>query len=180
MDGISLRRIGCIAASVTFVATLVANLSAGDQGLGAVRVVPSPNDASEFGEIGEAIPFRDGPYGDHPHYGSPAAPSIGYQHYDLESKHYGNWYLPKLFGWGKAERCQPRAFRPRGLGNLINPPSTCYRIDYHPFVLKDARTRFGPSYFMRQPDPRCECCSHGRGESDCQTCGKVAYDRPTR
>lgn len=179
MDGITRRSIGWAAAVFCLCA---APLSAEQPWAGAGQIVVPPH---EQPPVGPAVPFRDGPYGDHTHLGDPQAPSVGYPHYDLETKHYDHWYLPKLFGWGKAERCSPRPFRPRGYGNLSNPPSTCYRIDYNPYVLEDARTRWGPSYFMRQPDPRCDCghceqcCakSHFRARNE-EACRRVVgYDQ---
>lgn len=100
-------------------------------------------------------PFRDSEYGDMVHRGDPDAPSAGHPHYDFPSKQYGHWFRPRAFGLTTRERCKPRIFRPRGFGNLSNPPATCYRIDYHPFVLEDASTKFGPSYLRRSGDLRC-------------------------
>jgi hypothetical protein len=102
-------------------------------------------------------PFRDTEYGDRPHFGTPDAPSRGYAHYELPSERYGQWYRPRAFGLGKNERCAPDAFRPRGYGNLAARPCTAYRIDYHPFVLENPASDFGPSYYRRQPDQRCSC-----------------------
>ena len=99
--------------------------------------------------------FRDTEYGHLPHYGDADSPGRGHAHYDYPSQRYGQWYRPKAFGLTQTERCLPRPFRPRGSGNLQNRPSTCYRIDYNPFVLKDPTTEYGPSYFLRQPDGRC-------------------------
>lgn len=100
-------------------------------------------------------PFRDTEYGHLPHYGNEDSPGRGYAHYDYPSQRYGQWYRPKVFGLTQTERCLPRPFRPRGQGNVQNRPSTCYRIDYNPFVLEDPTTEYGPSYFLRQPDGRC-------------------------
>lgn len=99
--------------------------------------------------------FRDTEWGDVPHYGDANRPSRGYPHYDWPNERYGQWYRPQAFGLGQYERCQPRPFRPRGYGNLSNRPKTCYRMDYHPYVLKDPTTEYGPSYYLRQPDERC-------------------------
>lgn len=99
--------------------------------------------------------FRDTEYGDVPHGGEVDAPGRGYPHYDRPAERYGPWYRPKSFGLGVAERCRPRPFRPHGYGSLFNDPSTCYRMDYHPYVLKSAVSRFGPSYHLRRSDPRC-------------------------
>ncbi len=102
-----------------------------------------------------AAPFRDTEYGDVAHRGDTDAPSAGHPHYDWPSQRYGHWYRPRAFGLTTRVRCKPRLFRPRGFGNLSNPPVTCYRIDYHPFVLTDASSKFGPSYHRRRGYLRC-------------------------
>lgn len=102
-----------------------------------------------------SVPFRDTEYGDVPHYGEEDAPSRGYPHYDYPFERYGQWYRPRAFGLKQEERCLPRPFRPRGYGNLQKRPSTCYRMEYRPFELVDPSTKYGPSYFLRQPDSRC-------------------------
>lgn len=117
----------------------------------------SPMVPQEAG-FGETAPiFRDSIYGDRPHYGEPDAPAFGHPHYELPSRRYGIWYRPRDFGLGRAERCQPSDFRPRGYGNLFNRPSTCYRMDYRPYVMQETVSRFGPSYYRQQPDGRCTC-----------------------
>jgi len=100
-------------------------------------------------------PFRDTEFGDVPHYGDENRPSRGYPHYDYPTERYGQWYRPRAFGLKQEQRCLPRAFRPRGYGSLLKRPSTCYRMEYRPFELIDATTKFGPSYPLRQPDGRC-------------------------
>lgn len=100
-------------------------------------------------------PFRDTEYGDIPHYGDENRPSRGYPHYDYPNERYGQWYRPRAFGLKQRERCLPRPFRPRGYGNLEKRPSTCYRMEYNPYVLEHPGTKFGPSYMYRQPDGRC-------------------------
>lgn len=99
--------------------------------------------------------FRDTEYGDVPHYGEADSPGRGYPHYDHPNQRYGQWYRPRAFGLTQTELCLPRPFRPRGYGNLQTRPSTCYRVDYNPFVLKDPTNEYGPSYYLRQADGRC-------------------------
>jgi hypothetical protein len=181
MDQNHLRQFGRLASAVALL------VFAGSSQL----MAEQPEDPSVtpfFGRPSKTAPFRDTEFGAHAHYGSPDSPDRGHPQYDLPSQHYGEWYRPRAFGWGKKERCEPRPFLPRGLGNLGNPRSTCNRMDYHPYVVKDARSRYGPSYFQRQPDPRCDydclCgrCSdairaHCEGDDECQCETCSAHDR---
>lgn len=105
-------------------------------------------------------PFRQSPLGAFPHLGNGSTGGQGYRHYDHPDYRYDIWYRPDRFGWGVAERCAPPPFRPRGYGNLFNRPSTCYRMDYNRYVLKNHRTEYGPSYYLRSPDQRCPDCDH--------------------
>jgi len=102
-----------------------------------------------------APPFRDTEFGSHPHFGQPHDGGRGYRHYSLPAYRYDIWYRPRGFGMGIAERCSPAPFRPKGYGNLFNEPSTCYRMDYSRYALKNYATDYGPSYYRRQPDQRC-------------------------
>jgi hypothetical protein len=102
--------------------------------------------------------FRNTEFGAGPHPGPPTAPSRGYSHYDFPSERHGIWYRPKSFGLGKAERCSPGPFRPRGYGSLFNRATTCYRMDYHPYIAESVEGRFGPAYYRRLPDPHCPPC----------------------
>lgn len=116
-------------------------------------------------------PFRDGQFGHLPHLGQPDDGGQGYPHYDYPNYRYDLWYRPHAFGWGKAERCAPDPFRPRGLGNVFNEPSTCYRLDYNRYVIKNYRSEYGPSYYHRLPDERCDdydfCKHHRKVHCDC-------------
>ncbi|MFQ5731453.1 MAG: hypothetical protein ACE5KM_05820 [Planctomycetaceae bacterium] len=107
-------------------------------------------------------PFRDGPFGHHHHAGLPDDGGQGYRHFDHPNYRYGLWYRPHAFGYGVAERCPASPFRPRGYGNLFNDPSTCYRIDYNRYVVKNYASDYGPSYYRRRPDERCEDYDLGR------------------
>ena len=51
----------------------------------------------------------------------------------------------------------PTPFKPRGYGNLFARPSTSHRMDYSRPYLIDPYSEYGPSYYVRQPDPNC-CC----------------------
>ena len=102
--------------------------------------------------------FRNTEYGAGPHPGMEEAPSRGYSHYDYPSERHGIWYRPKSFGLMMPQRCAPSPFRPRGYGDLFNRPVTCYRMDYHPYIVENTDNRFGPAYYRRQYDPHCPPC----------------------
>lgn len=116
-------------------------------------------------------PFANSPFGAHPTLGTPENGGQGYPHYSMPDYRYDVWYRPDRFGWGVAERCAPPPFRPRGYGNLFNRPSTCYRMDYNRYVLKNHRTDYGPSYYFRSPDQRCPDLDHSeRHRPGCDSC----------
>ncbi len=100
-------------------------------------------------------PFRDSPYGDRVHYGNGVQPSSGYPNYEMPMQRYDMWYLPRLFGITRRERCMHRGFNPNGYGNLFAEPSTQYRMDYRPHVVNDHDSSFGPAYYRRQPERHC-------------------------
>lgn len=92
----------------------------------------------------------------YPYPGPPGAPTHGYPNYDVPDRHFDIWFRPQFWGVTKRERCAiPDPWRPRGFGNLFARPSTSHRMDYHRYVLVDALTGYGPSYYLRQPDQRC-------------------------
>lgn len=116
-------------------------------------------------------PFSRSPLGATPDLGDANDGGIGYRHYDYPGYRYGVWYRPHRFGWGIAERCAPAPFRPRGYGNLFNEPSTCYRMDYNRYVLKNHRTDYGPAYYFRSIDQRCPDYDHSdHHRPDCDGC----------
>lgn len=116
-------------------------------------------------------PFRNSEFGAYPHFGTPEDGGAGYRHYDDPAYRYDIWYRPHAFGWGIPERCAPAPFRPRGYGNLFAEPSTCYRMDYNRYVLKNHRTDYGPSYYRRSPDQRCDTYDHsGHYRPECDPC----------
>jgi len=121
---------------------------------------PALQTPKENKALPEVPPFRDLPFGTVPHYGTSEDGGVGYRHYDFPNYRYGIWYRPRGFGWGIAERCAPQPFRPRGYGNLFNEPSTRYRMDYNRYVLTNYRTDYGPSYYRRHIDQRCDTYDH--------------------
>lgn len=138
-----------------------------------VPPTPAPGALPDMGNRPTPPPFQFGPYGAHPHLGQGGEGAQGYLHYDHPNYRYGHYYRPAQFGRGAAERCAPSPFRPRGYGNLFNEPTTCFRIDYNRFVLRDYKTEYGPSYYRRLPDPRCadhDCTAKYR--PGCDACGE--------
>ncbi|GAB4146683.1 MAG: hypothetical protein Tsb009_19480 [Planctomycetaceae bacterium] len=135
--------------------------------------VPTPPNVVEQKIQLSPLPFQYGDYGHLPHEGDGESPAQGYPHYDHPSKRYGHFYRPKAFGRGVEERCAPSPFRPRGYGDLFNEPTTCYRMDYHRFTLKNGSSLYGPSYYRRQPDPRCaEYDYTEKYRPGCNACGE--------
>lgn len=99
-----------------------------------------------------------------PDLGSGNSPSFGYKHFPLPLNMFGSWYRPRASTLTKAQRCAPDAFRPRGFGHLFARPCDSFRMDYNPYVVKENRTEYGPSYLLRAQDQRCEDCN------DCKHC----------
>ncbi len=92
----------------------------------------------------------------YPYPGPEFAPTHGYPNYDLPNRFFGLWFLPKAWGLTKRERCSlADPFKPRGYGNLFARPSTSHRMDYRRPYIFDSYTTYGPSYYVRQPDPNC-------------------------
>lgn len=81
-------------------------------------------------------------------------------HYTMPNHHYTGWYRPRAFGRPKHIRCEMDRFRPRGFGHLFNEPCTPNRIDYAPYKLASWDAQYGPAYYVRQGDQRCEHCDH--------------------
>jgi hypothetical protein len=119
--------------------------------------------------VGKVPPFRDSFLGAHPTLGAPDDGGLGYTHYGHPPYRYDIWYRPHAFGYGPAERCAPGPFRPRGFGDLFAEPSTCYRMDYSRYVMKNYGTDYGPSYYRRRASETCntyDLSQHYRPECD--------------
>ena len=98
----------------------------------------------------------------YPHPGPEWAATHGYPNYDLPDRHFDVWFRSQAWGLTKRERCAiPDPWKPRGFGNLFARPVTSHRMDYNRPVLVYPYSEYGPSYFVREPDP--ECCVR-----DCQ------------
>lgn len=98
--------------------------------------------------------------------GAPGSAGNGFNHFSNPFDRYTTWYRPRAASLTKYQRCEPESFRPRGFGNLFARPCDGYRMEYEPYGLDDAPSKYGPSYFARMPDPRCDDCCHG--EDDCR------------
>ncbi len=133
-------------------------------------VAQTPADAAYQGTSpdlprGYALPMPSGPRSvptgmdeirQYPYPGPEFAPTHGYPNYDLPNRFFGVWFLPRFWGLTKWERCaQAAPFKPRGFGNLFARPSTSHRMDYRRPYIFDSYTEYGPSYYVRQPDPNC-------------------------
>lgn len=94
---------------------------------------------------------------DYPHPGPEWAATHGYPNYDWPDRHFDVWFRSQAWGLTKRERCAiPDPWKPRGLGNLFARPVTSHRMDYNRPVLVCPHSEYGPSYYLREPDP--ECC----------------------
>lgn len=92
----------------------------------------------------------------YPHPAPQWAATHAYPNYDFPDYMFGIWFRPQGWGLTKRERCAiPDPWRPRGKGNLFARPSTPHRMDYNREVVVHPYTSYGPSYYVRQPDPRC-------------------------
>jgi len=111
-----------------------------------------------------------------PNYGAPGSAGSGFRHYSSPMERYTNWYRPKAATLTQAQRCEPDAFRPRGMGNLFNRPYDGFRMDYEPYAIGDAASTYGPAYILGAPDPRCapECCLEERCDH-CKQCDKGSH-----
>lgn len=125
----------------------------------------SPGNAAVWNDPGCYQPpyLRDTQLGARPHGGHSCSPTLGHQHYDLPSKHYGMWYRPAAFAEDTNPQCKSRIFNPRGSG--WGHRLDCLQMDYHPYVVKQLPSSLGPSYYQRQPLEPCHCCLQGRGAS---------------
>lgn len=112
---------------------------------------------------GELDPNGFDQYRREPDLGSGSSPSYGYKHFPHPLNMFGTWYRPRASTLTKAQRCAPEPFRPRGFGNQFARPCDSFRMEYSPYLLKENRTEYGPSYLLRAPDQRCE---------ECGKCGK--------
>ncbi len=94
----------------------------------------------------------------YPNPGPPHAPTHGFPNFDFPDRFFGVWFRSNAWGATKRERCAiPHPFRPRGFGDLFVRPQTSHRMDYSRPYLVDTTTEYGPSYYVRQPDPNCGC-----------------------
>jgi hypothetical protein len=125
-----------------------------------IDAMDAPKQYLKPSNVGTIPPFRDSFLGAQPYLGRPDQGGVGYTHYDYQRYRYDIWYRPHAFGYGAAERCTPSPFRPRGYGNLFAEPSTCYRMDYSRYALKNYGTDYGPSYYRRQASETCDSCDH--------------------
>lgn len=113
-----------------------------------------PSHSSGFGA--EMPPTGMDVYRQYPHPGPEWAATHGYPNYDYPDHLFGQWFRSQAWGLTQRERCGiPAPWRPRGLGNLFARPSTPHRMDYNRRILIDPHTGYGPSYYVRQPDPNC-------------------------
>ena len=114
-------------------------------------------------------------YRQYPDLGVPSSPANGYKHFTGPFHAFTTWYRPRAATLTPAERCPPQPFRPRGYGNLFARQCDPYRMEYTPYTLHDGNSLYGPSYLLRQPDPRCvgcgtcEDCCRGN-QSNCENC----------
>jgi len=95
-----------------------------------------------------------------PQTGALGSAASGYQHFSLPMHRYTQWYRPRAATLTPCRRCEQNPFRPRGLGHLFARPCDGYRIEFTPHAMCDGRSRYGPAYIARQPDPRCDHCDH--------------------
>lgn len=99
-------------------------------------------------------------YRHEPDLGAGSSPSHGFKHFPFRMHMFTTWHRPKASTLTKSQRCAPDAFRPRGLGHVFARPCDSFRMDYSPYVLYDGDSKYGPSYYYRTPDPRCDDCDH--------------------
>jgi len=125
-----------------------------------IDAMDAPKEYLKPSNVGTVPPFRDSHLGAQPHLGQPDDGGVGYTHYDYPRYRYDIWYRPHAFGYGTAERCAPSPFRPRGYGDLFAEPSTCHRMDYSRYVVKNYGTDYGPSYYRRQANETCDTYDH--------------------
>ncbi|MEZ6060759.1 MAG: hypothetical protein R3C19_10380 [Planctomycetaceae bacterium] len=95
-----------------------------------------------------------------PDLGGEGSAGHGFQHFSMPMHSYTTWYRPRAATLNECVRCAQDSFRPRGFGNLFARPCDGYRMEYTPYVLGGDRSKYGPAYIARQPDPRCRDCDH--------------------
>ena len=95
-----------------------------------------------------------------PNLGAGSSPGFGFKHFPFSMHMFTTWHRPKASTLTKCQRCAPESFRPRGYGNLFARPCDSFRMDYSPYILSDAYTKYGPAYMYRHHDLRCDDCDH--------------------
>ena len=103
-----------------------------------------------------------------PDLGAPGSAGNGYHHFSMPFDRYTNWYRPRAATLTNYQRCAPSPFRPRGFGNMFARPCDGYRMEYEPYTLEDAPSKYGPSYIARMPDPRCNACCLDHDDDECE------------
>ena len=179
----------CIPMAVFVIALLIGQLSCHAQSqvpqMNGGRVQPNPssspslepsrNSLRKFAPIrtGEAEMPEDSFNGyaqirSTPDLGAPGSAGNGFHHFSMPFDKYTTWYRPRAATLTKHQRCGPDTFRPRGFGHLFARPCDGFRMEYQPYTLGDAPSKYGPSYVARMSDPRCKCCGHCRDECECE------------
>lgn len=140
-----------------------------------LSLVPSKYSLRKFAPIrtGDAVMPEDSFNGyaqirSNPDLGAPGSAGNGFHHFSMPFDRYTSWYRPRAATLTKYQRCAPGPFRPRGFGNLFARPCDGYRMEFEPYTLADSPSKYGPSYFARLPDPRCNNCCHGQDECECE------------
>lgn len=145
---------------------------------GSMGYVPSRNSLEKFAQKRTGGPMMpQGAFNGYsaqrlsPDYGANGSGGQGFSHFPAPLSRYSNWYRPRASTLQREQRCQPDAFRPRGLGTLFAEQRDGYRMDYQPYAVGDGNSEYGPAYFSRQQDPRCKGdCLLEFEEDQCQEC----------
>lgn len=103
-----------------------------------------------------------------PDLGAPGSAGNGFNHFSTRFDKYTSWYRPRAATLTKSQRCAPAPFRPRGFGNMFARPCDGYRMEFEPYSLADAPSKYGPSYFAQMPDASCSCCCQDECDCECE------------
>ncbi|RLT19899.1 MAG: hypothetical protein DWI29_04675 [Planctomycetota bacterium] len=140
----------------------------------AQSLIPSKYSLRKFAPIrtGDAAMPQDSFNGfaqnrSNPDLGAPGSAGNGFHHFSMPFDRYTSWYRPRAATLTKYQRCAPDPFRPRGFGHLFANPGDGYRMEYEPYTLADEPSKYGPAYFARMPDPRCNSCCLCEDDCEC-------------
>lgn len=94
--------------------------------------------------------------------------------YGMTSPYYSHWQSPDLYT--DDMRCRPIPWAPRGYG--WPKKTSCVRMDYAPYGLKETQSIHGPALWPRIFRTPCCDCDHSTNCNECGAGGSYAPRQP--